>query len=189
MKKNDKKTIDDVEVVKVKEKIIDENKTNLIPTIIMGLVGLILLILPEESNKFIGYIIGVALLVIGIILILRKFKKDNSFSNISLINGIIYAILGVLILVYPLSVMKLLTLVLGVYLIVNGTLKVHSGIICRFLMPFQWVSLLIAGFVIIIFGIILIINPFSGLVITKVAGIFLTISAIFDIINSICIKK
>ena len=189
MAKKKKETIDEVEVVEVKEKVINENKNNFISTIIMGLVGLILIFLPETSNKFIGYIIGGALLVMGIIFIIKKWKDDKNASTMNLISGILYCILGLLVLIYPLSIMKLLTLVLGVYLIVNGTLKVHSSLLCRSFMTNKWISLLIAGVVIIIFGIVLIINPFSGLVITKVAGVFLLVSAVFDIINALYLKK
>jgi len=79
--------------------------------------------------------------------------------------------------------MKLITIILGVYLIVNGSLKLHGAYLIKDIEPKKWKSLLIAGVIIDILGIFLIIDPFSGLFITQLAGAFLIIVAIFDFIN------
>ena len=45
------------------------------------------------------------------------------------------------------------------------------------------------GIVTIILGILLIFNPFAGITITKLAGAFLVIVAIFDLIDTYVIQK
>ena len=189
MAKKKKEIIDDVKVVEVKEKIVNETKSNLIPTIIMGLVGLILIFLPEESNKLIGYIVAAALLFAGIILLVKYFKNKETTTKLNFISGILYSVLGILIIIFPLSIMRFLTIVLGVYLIVNGSLKMHTAYLNKMLSDNIWISLLVTGLIIIVFGIVIIVNSFSGIVITRLSGIFLFLSSLFDVINNYIIKK
>lgn len=171
--------------------VIDKKKSDnsITATLTLGIMGIILLFLPEESNKFIGIIIGAALLLVGSVTILKYFKEEIKSSSLNLVSGILYALLGLIIILNPLSIMKLATTIFGVYLIANGALKVHAGYISRDVDNNRWKSLLIAGTIIVIFGLILIINPFSGLVITKIAGAFLLIVALFDIVNEYVLKK
>lgn len=186
-----KKNIIDEEKIEVQEKSVKQKpiERNMTPTIILGIVGLILLFLPEEFNKIIGYIVGSALLLAGAITIIKYFRENIKPSSLNLVSGILYAMLGIIVIVYPLSIMNLATLIFGVYLIVNGTLKLHNGYVSKNIDNTKWQSTMIAGGIIIIFGLILIINPFSGLIITKIAGAFLAIVAIFDLINEYILKN
>lgn len=194
MPKKKKEEIIEVEVIEKdepKEEVKNKkNETNNMPiTIIMGVIGLILVLLPEESNKLIGYIVGGALLAAGIISVMKYFKEESHLSSLGLISGILYVILGLIIVLNPLSIMKLATMILGVYLIVNGALKMHAAYLVKSVTDGAWQSPFIAGVVIIIFGIVLILDPFSGLAITKIAGAFLLIVAIYDIINQYILNK
>lgn len=180
--------------VEVKEK---DSKENLqkdkhefsTASLIMALIGVILLFLPEATNKVIGYIIGGAFFTAGAITIVKYFKSEIKLSTMNLASGILYALLGLIIILNPLSIMKLATIIFGIYLIVNGVLKIYNAYMTHDITSSYWKGMLISGTIITIFGLILIINPFSGLMITKVAGAFLLIVSIFDIINSCIVKK
>lgn len=194
MPRKKKEEIIEVEVIE-KDEPKEEGKNrkteanNMPITIIMGVIGLVLVLLPEESNKLIGYIVGGALLAAGIISMMKYFKEEKHLSSLGLISGILYVILGLIIVLNPLSIMKLATMILGVYLIVNGALKMHAAYLVKSLTNEVWQSPFIAGVVIIIFGIVLILDPFSGLAITKIAGAFLLIVAVYDIINQYILNK
>lgn len=187
-----KKEIIEAKVKEEKEEKVDDdareknNNTSNISmtnTIIMGVIGIILLLLPRGANSIIGYIVGGALILVGSLSIIKYMKENIHPNKMSLISGLLYAILGLIIILNPLSIMKLITIILGVYLIVNGSLKLHSGYLLKDIEPKSFKSLLIAGTIIVILGIFLIIDPFSGLFITQLAGGFLIIVAIFDFIN------
>lgn len=187
-KKKNTREAEVIEVITESKENKNESKMFATTSLIMGIVGIILLFLPEESNKLIGYIIGGALLLAGAITIIKYLKDEIKLSSINLVSGILYAILGLIIVLNPLSIMKLATIIFGIYLIVNGALKAHAGYVIKDTKGNTWKSLLISGVIIVIFGLVLIINPFSGLIITKVAGAFLLIVAIYDIINQIINK-
>lgn len=172
-----------------KETVINAKKTYPVASFIMALIGLILLFLPEETNKIIGLVIGAVFLIAGIISIITYYKDSIKISRLNLISGILYGILGLIIVLNPLLIMKLATLFLGIYLIVNGVLKIYNSYMMHNITNSYWKGLLISGTIITIFGLILIINPFSGLIITKVAGAFLFMVSIFDIVNNKTYKK
>ena len=53
----------------------------------------------------------------------------------------------------------------------------------------KWIGTLVMGIITIVLGILLIFNPFAGITITKLAGAFLVIVAVFDLIDTYIIQK
>lgn len=165
------------------------SSNNLSKTLILGLIGLILLLIPASFNKFIGLIVGFSLLLIGIIQIIKYVKNKDSFSNIDLISGILYSALGIIIILNPHAVMELVTVCLGIYLIINGLIKVKLAITLKQLTN-RWIGTLVMAIVTIILGFLLIFNPFGSVVaITQLMGAFLVIVTLFDLIDSYIIQK
>ena len=114
-------------MTKNKVKLEKKNSSNnLSKTLILGLIGLILLLIPASFNKFIGLIVGFSLLLIGIIQIIKYVKNKDSFSNIDLISGILYSALGIIIILNPHAVMELVTVCLGIYLIINSSYRPYT---------------------------------------------------------------
>lgn len=181
MKKKEKVT--KVEVISPKT----NNSDNLSKTLILGLVGLVLLLIPSTLNKLIGIFIGASLLIVGIIQII-KYTKDKENNNLIMISGILYSVLGIIIIIYPYSIINLVTICLGVYLLINGLLKIKVAINLKNITN-KWIGTLVMGIVTIILGVLLIFNPFAGITITKLAGAFLVIVAIFDLIDTYVIQK
>lgn len=177
-------------MTKNKVKLEKKNSSNnLSKTLILGLIGLILLLIPASFNKFIGLIVGFSLLLIGIIQIIKYVKNKDSFSNIDLISGILYSALGIIIILNPRAVMELVTVCLGIYLIINGLIKVKLAITLKQLTN-RWIGTLVMAIVTIILGFLLIFNPFGSVVaITQLMGAFLVIVTLFDLIDSYIIQK
>ena len=164
------------------------NPDNLSKTLILGLVGLVLLLIPGTLNKIIGILIGAALLIVGILAIIRYTKEHEVGSNLNLVSGILYSVLGVIIIIYPYSIINLVTICLGVYLIINGLLKLKLAFMLKNVTN-KWIGTLIMGIITIILGLLLIFNPFAGITITKLAGAFLVVVAIFDLVDTYIIQK
>lgn len=194
-KKNKKKEIyveevKETEVKTSKQTIPAVEGSSLFFSVILALVGIILIFLPEGVNAIIGYIIGSAFLLGGLATIIKYFKSQVVNSFLTLVSGILYAALGLIVIIFPESIMKLFTIILGVFLIVNGALKVHGGYISQKFGNEKWKLNIISGVIIVIFGLVLIIDPVEkGYLLTKIAGLFLTIVAIFDLINMFLINK
>ena len=165
------------------------NKENLSKTLIHALIGLVLLLLPETLNNIIGFVVGGCLLIFGIIGIIKYIKtKEYKFTS-SLVSGILYSALGIVVFINPASVISLVTICLGVYLVINGILKtVFSFNLKR--ITTRWIGALVMGILTVILGLLLVINPFgSAVAITKLAGGFLVVVAIFDLVDRYIIMK
>ncbi len=182
MKKKEK--VENVEIISPKV----SNPDNLSKTLILGLVGLVLLLIPGTLNKLIGILIGVALLAVGIIAIVKYIKEKDNGSSLNLVSGILYSVLGVIIIIYPYSIINLVTICLGVYLVINGLLKLKLSFVLKRITD-KWIGTLIMGIITVILGVVLIFNPFAGITITKLAGAFLVVVAVFDLIDTYIIQK
>ena len=165
------------------------NNDDLSKTLILALIGLVLLLLPETLNNIIGFVVGGCLLIFGIIGIIKYIKtKEYKFTS-SLVSGILYSALGIVVFINPASVISLVTICLGVYLVINGILKtVFSFNLKR--ITTRWIGALVMGILTVILGLLLVINPFgSAVAITKLAGAFLVVVAIFDLVDRYIIMK
>lgn len=189
MRKNKKKRFGASKVIEVKKNGQEKKGfNNIIYLIMMVIIGLILLLLPETSNKLIGYIIGIFILLLAVIAMI-KYIKEIPANSMFLVKSLLYFIIAILILIYPLLIMKCVTLILGIYFIIHSALKIQKALLLKKMLTNAWQVPFISGIIIMIFGLILIINPFSGLIITKIAGAFLVLVSSYEIIIRIKNKQ
>lgn len=156
-------------------------------TIIMGIV---LLLLPNATNKVVGIIVGVIFLIEGINSVYKYFHREGAkLYNLNLIFGVLYALLGVVIILYPFTVVEFVTVCLGIYMIINGASKVNYALWLKRGNEESWLITLATGILIAIVGILVIFNPFASLTLTKLAGAFLIITGILDFMDTILFRN
>ncbi len=179
----EEKTIDVQAEVKI------SNNDDISKTLILALIGLVLLLLPSTLNNIIGFVVGGCLLIFGIIGIIKYIRiKEYKFTS-SLVSGILYSALGIIVIINPSSVISLVTICLGLYLVINGILKTVFSFNLKKITT-RWGGALVMGILTIILGLLLVINPFgSAVAITKLAGAFLVVVAIFDLVDRYIIMK
>lgn len=156
-------------------------------TIIMGIV---LLLLPNATNKVVGIIVGIIFLIEGINSVYKYFHREGAkLYNLNLIFGVLYALLGVVIILYPFTVVEFVTVCLGIYMIINGASKVNYALWLKKGNEESWLITLATGILIAIVGILVIFNPFASLTLTKLAGAFLIITGILDFMDKILFRN
>lgn len=156
-------------------------------TIIMGIV---LLLLPNATNKVVGIIVGIIFLIEGINSVYKYFHREGAkLYNLNLIFGVLYALLGVVIILYPFTVVEFVTVCLGIYMIINGASKVNYALWLKRGNEESWLITLATGILIAIVGILVIFNPFASLTLTKLAGAFLIITGILDFMDTILVRN
>lgn len=180
----EEKTIDVQAEVKI------SNNDDISKTLILALIGLVLLLLPGTLNNIIGFVVGGCLLIFGIIGIIKYIRnKEYKFTS-SLVSGILYSALGIIVIINPSSVISLVTICLGLYLVINGILKTVFSFNLKKITTSRWGGALVMGLLTIVLGLLLVINPFgSAVAITKLAGAFLVVVAIFDLVDRYIIMK
>ena len=163
---------------------------SLITAILSIIVGLVLIFLPAVSNKVVGIIIGVIILAYGITAIYKYFHRDGAkIYTLNIIFGVLYSILGVVIILYPYSVMSFVTVCLGLFVIINGATKINYGIWLKRGNEDSWLVTLVTGIFLVVLGIMLVFNPFSALTLTQISGAFLIIVGILNVSDTILFKK
>lgn len=158
---------------------------------ITALIGLILLIIPSDTtNKVVGILAGCSFLVTGASAIYKYLHRDGAkLYSFNLIFGILYALLGFVIIVYPFSVVSFVTISLGIYLIICGGMKVNYAFWLKKGSEASWLITLVTGIMLIIFAILVMFNPFVKLALPKLAGAFLLITAALDITDTVLFKN
>lgn len=158
--------------------------------LITVITGIILLLVPELSGKVLGMIVGIIFLIEGINSIYKYFHREGAkLYNLNLVFGVIYAVLGVVIILVPSSVVEFITICLGIYMIVNGASKVNYALWLKTGNEDSWLITLATGILVAIVGVLVIFNPFASLTLTKLAGAFLIITGILDFMDTILFKN
>ena len=155
---------------------------SIVTSVVIALIGAVLIFMPEMSNKLIGVITG-ALFALSGINTIYKFISRNGAKLYSL-----NLLFGIIILV-PFSVTSFLTICLGLYLIVFGANKVTYGVWFKIGDDSSWLITFVIGVMLMVFGILVLSNPFSALTVTQVIGTFLVLSSILDITDLVLLKK
>ena len=164
--------------------------TSLASSIILLLVGLIMLFLPSLTNKIIGIVIGIMMLISGANTINKYFKRNGAkLYSFNMIFGIVLFVLGLIVILLPFSISSFITVCLGLYLIISGANKITYAVWFKIGNDPSWLITLVVGIMLIFFGILVIVNPFSMLTITKLVGIFFIISSVLDITSTILVHK
>ena len=154
------------------------------------ITGIVLLLVPELSGKVLGIIVGIIFLIEGINSIYKYFHREGAkLYNLNLVFGVIYAVLGVVIILVPSSVVEFITICLGIYMIVNGASKVNYALWLKRGNEDSWLITLATGILVAIVGVLVIFNHFASLTLTKLAGAFLIITGILDFMDTILFKN
>lgn len=154
-------------------------------------LGLFLFFRPEGTINLISSIIGILLLINGGITLINYFRNEAYSSyKIELIYGIIAVIAGFVLILNPEAIVSVLPFILGIYFVISGAFKLKYAFDIKNSRKEAPIFSLIVSVLMIICGILFVINPFGGAIaITQAIGIFLSIYAVLDIINYLCIRK
>ena len=154
-----------------------------------AVMGVVLLFLPSLTNK-VGIITGIIFLLSGLNSIFKYFHREGAkIYSLNLVFGVLYILLGGIIIVYPFSVVDFITICLGIYMIINGLSKMNYAVWLKKGEEDSWLVTLVSGILIAVIGILVVFNPFASLTITKLAGAFLIITGVIDLTDTILFKK
>ncbi len=154
--------------------------------------GIFLFVKPKLANSVIGYVVGALVLLSGLIALFNYFfaKKEIKYISFELIYGILTAIAGIAIIFNPLSISSIVTIGLGIWMLINGIMKINSGIFLKKCKEETWTLLLFIGILTALSGVLLIINPFkSTMIVTQVVGVFVIVYAVLDSMHWLLVKK
>lgn len=158
--------------------------------VLCAVIGFVLLFLSSLSNKMIGVIIGIAILLYGATLIYKYLQRDGAkIFALNIVFGLICGLIGIILIAVPFEVVRPIELGLGFFLLTCGATKINYGVWLRIGKEQSWLITVVTGIFYIIYGFMVFFNPFSALEINQLAGAFLIIDGILEFSNTMLLKN
>lgn len=174
-------------------KIIEKVKGfNYFLPIVYFVLGLLMVIFPETINDIINYIIGGLLMLFGIDYIVRYLSnnKVTTYSKYSLTVGIVPIICGVFLICNPEVLVSIIPFVAGMIILMDAFEKLKHAIDLKKMKCDEWWVDLIVAILFIVFGIIVIMNPFDAAkLLIRILGIFFLVDCFIDVWTNFSYEK
>jgi uncharacterized membrane protein HdeD (DUF308 family) len=153
--------------------------------------GLIALFAPIATALVLAIVIGVYAIVDGVFDIIEAIRHRGSSSMVfRIVLGAVSILFGIVVLVWPGMSLEILVILVGIWAIVIGILQIVSSVGHRAVPNSGWVWGIIGGVLAIMFGLLVIIWPGTGLVsIIVIIGIWAIVWGIVFIVLGIQLRK
>jgi len=154
---------------------------------ILIILGICITANPTISAIFLCYIIGFIALLAGVFKIISYFADDmyGLAFEYNLALGIISAAIGVVLILHPNNIIRLLPVIVGIFILTDGVFRFQTAVDAKkFGLSEWWLILLFAVFTGTM-GLLLIIHPFSG---TSLLMMLVGISFIVDGVQNLCVS-
>ena len=126
--------------------------------------GMFLLLHPQLGMQWMCKVGGILFIGIGVTKVMGYFTKDIlqlAFQH-DLAMGIVSGIIGLLMLMWTKDMIRILTICLGLFMLVEALLKIQTAIDARQIGMGSWWMILIIGFTTAIIGGLLVAVPIRG---------------------------
>ncbi|MFQ9511661.1 MAG: HdeD family acid-resistance protein [Lachnospiraceae bacterium] len=169
----------------------DFRKHFLVTSLLLIAIGIFLLMKPATALNLVCYALGAVIIVYGLFkMICYLMNREYSFFQYDLFTGIIALLLGVFLLVKPHVLASVLPVVLGIFLFLDGVMKLQNALDLKKSDYDKWWSILVFSLILGVLGILLLFNPFSAITtVVMVIGASLVADGIINLISTYCISK
>lgn len=161
---------------------------SIIVSILMICLSLFLMFKPLESLEVFTVIFAIIILLSGLGYLISYFtiSKVSRLFSIDLLLGLVTIISGIMLLVYKNDVINVFPIILGIWIIISNLFKLQLSINLSLFLDNAYLGLVLITILMIVFGLLLIINPFASfMTITVTAGTLLLITEVINLIESI----
>ncbi len=158
-------------------------KSLLITSIITLIFGLVQIIFPSLIIKFIGFIVGIGFIIIGVVsIIMYIMSKEKLVSTLT--RGVLFTLAGLYFSFHPDVALAILSLLLGIFIILNGVIGLQFSLEAKRLDAEKWKFSMIFAIIIILLGLFVLFFPFSTTKLLVIYnGVFMLISSILNIVS------
>lgn len=158
------------EVVFMKSIIQDMKHNYFINAVIMVILGIVLVIWPHILGVMLCYLLGGALIVMGIFQLISFLRGERLgfYNKFVMMMGIVLVLLGIWICAQPRIVLSIIPVVVGIIVLIHGLMDIQYTLDIKKAGSEKWWIALIAAVLTLIVGLLLVLNPFTVYEITMV---------------------
>lgn len=161
---------------------------NIFVSVMLLILGIVLMALPEISSMVFAYCVGIILITNGICYLLDRSSRILFYDPILM--GLMSLIFGVLIFVNPDIFNTIVPILLGIWFLVLGIVKIEIASIINDVGAKGWGCIIATSILAVFSGIFLMLCPkFGGIVVVYLMGLLIVIYSVSDIFNYILIKR
>lgn len=153
-------------------------------SVLYVLLGLVLLIWPATVMDALCYLTGGILLLYGVISIVGFCREEmrTAGSFLTLLLGIVAAAVGAVLLFQPTLFQSILTVILGLYILIDGLLNLKRAMELRRMEHMGWTLYLILSLITVVLGLVVVFRPMlAGTALVRLIGASLLYSGIADL--------
>jgi len=162
---------------------------SMILDIVLILMGIFLIANPSIGTSSALMLFGIILLVSGVYSIIKYIINPKGIFKLELVYGILSIITGALSIFKPFDVISFITIIVGIWLIINAVTKLVIALEIRKVSD-AWIFDLTISILTIILGILLLANPFYNYVVLSVyAGVMMVVYAAMDLLEQLFIRN
>ena len=151
---------------------------------VCALLGLVLVIWPGATSQIICMLLGGVLLAYGILQIaIYLFNRERTIVlQGMMLLGIVFAVIGLWILLKPEMIIMAVPVIVGVLIVIHGLHNVVQALALKKDGYENWWLAFVLGMLTVIFGGVLIFNPFKAIeLVVRIIGVFLIYDGVSDI--------
>ena len=163
-------------------------KTYSLSSVAFLLVGLALLLWPDISLRLVCGLFGVVILLkgVGSIYSFLKAEVRGFFSYFGWLFGAVAVALGIFLLIRPQTVVSILPILVGLFVIMDGVMRIQTAFELRAAGYGPWWSMLLLALVSAVLGAVMLWNPFATVELLVMAiGVILMVEGALNLAGSI----
>jgi uncharacterized membrane protein HdeD (DUF308 family) len=149
---------------------------SIIVSILTIAIGVLCIVMPSEAGDVLLIIFGAVLIAIGATLFVRFFTADKLFANHIMIMSVVSLVLGIMCLVQRNSLQSILTILLGLYIVVDSLSSIGDSIYLLKAKVSGWFVLFLLSLLSCGLGVVVMFSTFDTVMIF--AGISLLIEGV-----------
>lgn len=153
-------------------------------SILYVVLGLVLLIWPVTVMDVLCYLTGGILLLYGVFAIVGFCRAEarTAGSFLTLLLGIVAAAVGAVLLLQPALFQSILTIILGIYILIDGLLNLMRALELRRMEHGGWTIYLVLSLITVVLGLVVVFRPMlAGTTLVQLIGASLVYSGAADL--------
>lgn len=153
-------------------------------SIILFILALFMITKPISTIGILLLIFGYILVVDGLIHFISYFsiKEEYRFYSYELAQAILYIIAGFVIISNVTAITQSLSIILGIWIVIESILKIQIAFNIRDVRNANWVMMLFISCISVVLGALLIVKPFeSAETLVKISGVILAFTQLIEI--------
>ena len=172
----------------MKDLLIKIKNFSIITIIASFVIGLVLLIWPDESITAVSILTGVTTILLGVSAWISYFAKEKSVVLAT--GGTVCIIVGLIICVKYQSIIAILLFLFGVFITIGGAVDLITSFYSKASGLGTWGVSTILSIAVLVLGVVIMVNPLhTSQALVRLAGAGLLVYAVVDLVTFIQVKK